>query len=238
MISILKGLKRRPRTIGKDWFENQDDAAKESILGKEVFKAYKDNNLSLDDFVAFRKDKRFGESVTRKPLAKILADKKIDSRGIEKERAMMGKRQDRNIQLDEKQIKFIKKEFAAVGGNPDLLRFNEGRMTGYVEEADVIRIRGNILPIENSSHPRSRMSVRAVLAHELQHRKFSPSKFDVDDWRDEFRASFLAATRTKNLTESERYDLMDDAVRRAEEAGQKIKKTRQMKRILGIPYDD
>lgn len=75
MISILKGLKRRPRTIGKDWFENQDDAAKESILGKETFKAYKDNNLILDDFVAFRDDKRFGKSVTRKPLAKILADK-------------------------------------------------------------------------------------------------------------------------------------------------------------------
>lgn len=77
MISILKGLKRRPRTIGKDWFESQSDAAQEEILGKEAFAAYKQNDLTLDDFVAFRNDKRFGKSVTRRPLAKILADKGV-----------------------------------------------------------------------------------------------------------------------------------------------------------------
>lgn len=76
MIAVILGLNRRPRTIGKDWFENLSDGGKESILGKEVFLVYRQNNLTLDDFVAFKNDKRFGKSVTRKPLAKILADKK------------------------------------------------------------------------------------------------------------------------------------------------------------------
>lgn len=77
MKAVIKGLPARPRTLGKDWFEKQTDATKETILGKETFVAYKQHNLNLDDFVAFRNDKRFGKSVTRKPLAKILADKGI-----------------------------------------------------------------------------------------------------------------------------------------------------------------
>lgn len=84
MISIIIGLKRRPRTIGKDWFEEQPNAVKEEILGTDAFAVYQDKNLTLDDFVAFRNDKRFGKSVTRKPLAKVLADKgiEIDSKAM------------------------------------------------------------------------------------------------------------------------------------------------------------
>lgn len=75
MLPIIIDLPRRPRTIGKDWFESQSDEAKEKILGKEGFLAFQEHELALKDFVAFRNDKRFGKSVTRKPLAKILADK-------------------------------------------------------------------------------------------------------------------------------------------------------------------
>ena len=78
MIAVIIDLPRRPRTLGKDWFETQDDATKETILGKEAFLAYQQNGLTLNDFVAFRNDKRFGKSVTRKPLAKILADKNLN----------------------------------------------------------------------------------------------------------------------------------------------------------------
>lgn len=77
LIPVIEGLPRRKRTLGRDWFESQPDEVKGNILGKETFAAYRDNNLSLDDFVAFRNDKRFGKSVTRKPLAKILADKGV-----------------------------------------------------------------------------------------------------------------------------------------------------------------
>jgi len=81
MISVIIGLPRRKRTIGKEWFESQTDETKSKILGKETFAAYNDHGLTLDDFVAFKNDKRFGKSVTRKPLAKILADKGIDPNG-------------------------------------------------------------------------------------------------------------------------------------------------------------
>ncbi len=239
MIPVLIGLKRRPRTIGQDWFEKQDDSVKESVLGKETFAVYKENNLKLDDFVAFRNDKRFGKSVTRKPLAKILADKNINNvrpviRGI------VGQRHSAARILTKDEIKLIKNEFKSIGGNPKNLLFNEGLQTGYIDGSKYIQICGDILPLEGSTHPRSRMSVKAVLAHEQQHRIFSGTPFKVGDWRDEFRASFLAAKRTKNLTERERYDLMDDAVLRATEAGQrdKIKLTNEMKRILGLPIYD
>lgn len=77
MKSVIDGLPARKRTIGRDWFEQQPDDVQETILGKENFLAYQKHNLTLDDFVAFRNDKRFGKSVTRKPLAKILADKGV-----------------------------------------------------------------------------------------------------------------------------------------------------------------
>ena len=80
MKSVIIGLPARPRTIGKDWFEKQPDETKEKILGKDAFAAYDKHNLTLGDFVAFRNDKRFGKSVTRKPLAKILADKGISDK--------------------------------------------------------------------------------------------------------------------------------------------------------------
>ena len=75
MIPVIKGFSRRPRTIGKDWFDGLSDEGKASVLGKETFLIYQQNNLSLNDFVAFKNDKRFGKSVYQKPLAKILADK-------------------------------------------------------------------------------------------------------------------------------------------------------------------
>jgi uncharacterized protein with gpF-like domain len=73
--AVIEGLPAPKRTIGNDWFESQTDDVKRQILGGENFKAYKKHNLTLNDFVAFKTDARFGESVTRKPLAKILADR-------------------------------------------------------------------------------------------------------------------------------------------------------------------
>lgn len=72
---VIIDLPRRTRTIGKDWFENLSDEEQEKILGKEGFLAYQEHGLALKDFVTFSNDKRFGKSVARKPLAKILADK-------------------------------------------------------------------------------------------------------------------------------------------------------------------
>lgn len=79
IIPVIVGLPRRPRTIGGEWFENLSNEDKAKILGKEAFLAYEQHDLTLNDFIAFRNDKRFGKSVTRKPLAKILADKGISN---------------------------------------------------------------------------------------------------------------------------------------------------------------
>lgn len=77
MKSVIIDLPAKKRTLGKDYFENLSDEDKEKILGKETFLAYKEHGLTLDDFVTFRNDKRFGKSVSRKPLAKILSEKGI-----------------------------------------------------------------------------------------------------------------------------------------------------------------
>lgn len=78
MKPVILDIPAKTRTLGRDYFETLTDEQKEKILGKEAFLAYKHHNLTLDDFVIFRNDKRFGRAVSRRPLAKILADKGIE----------------------------------------------------------------------------------------------------------------------------------------------------------------
>jgi hypothetical protein len=60
----------------------------------------------------------------------------------------------------------------------------------------------------------------AVLAHEYYgHYKFSPSEFKSGDWRDEMRASYIAALKAPNLSDKDRAYLILDAYERAKEAG-------------------
>lgn len=68
----------------------------------------------------------------------------------------------------------------------------------------------------NSTNLRDLLSTKAVLAHEYYgHYKAHPSKFKIDDWRDEFQASYKAAIDTPNLSYNERRMLMLDAFDRA-----------------------
>ena len=102
----------------------------------------------------------------------------------------------------------------------NVLKFNEGDYTGFVDAFKIIYVRGNVLPDTDGTSVRDRMSSRAVLAHEYYgHYKSHPSKYKVGDWRDEYNASRNAAINTPNLTEQERADLMVDAYDRAKEAG-------------------
>ncbi len=75
MIAVIEGLPRRKRTIGSDWFDEQPDAIKEEILGKEAFLAFQNGDVELKDFVGWKNDKRFGRSVYRKPLMTVLQSK-------------------------------------------------------------------------------------------------------------------------------------------------------------------
>jgi hypothetical protein len=112
------------------------------------------------------------------------------------------------------------------------LRFNQGRQTGYIDELDIINVRGDVLPIEDALHPRSSMSSRAVLAHERGHQTYQNTSVAPGAWNDEFRASYWAAKNAPSLTQAERVDLLNDAMMRAREAGVPIRLNQFMRETL------
>jgi hypothetical protein len=126
----------------------------------------------------------------------------------------------------------LKNEFADLGGDPDILRFNRGAQTSFVDDADRINVRGDVNPVEGAHHPRSAMSSKAVLGHELGHRAHRGTKLPVGAWNDEFRASYWAARNLAGLSDEERIHLILDAMERAREAGVPIKANALMRRIL------
>lgn len=135
--------------------------------------------------------------------------------------------------LTTQEIEQVIAEAEEIDIDTNVLRFNEGRCTGYSDEKDVIFIRGNIIPDIASTKNRDRMSVRAVLAHEYYgHRSFRFSTLNAGSWKDEFRASYVAAIKAPNLTQEDRATLMVDAYERAEEAGIVLKKTKKYNRIV------
>lgn len=122
----------------------------------------------------------------------------------------------------------------------DIYIFNDKRHvespylgTGYNQFLDKIFITKNVFPDEKSfsMHPRDRLSVRAVLAHEYYgHRQFRDEYLKdaetgiitTPQWEDECRASINAALYAPNLTSQERALLLDDALFRAHEYGQEL----------------
>ncbi|MCE4538229.1 hypothetical protein LXT12_13305 [Pelomonas sp. P7] len=152
--------------------------------------------------------------------------------GPSAERMTGGLRNPANLRLDERQMQRLSQEFVEVGGDPAMLRFNRGSQTSFVDELNIVNVRGDVLPIEDALHPRSSMSSRAVLAHELGHAAHRGTGVEVGAWNDEFRASYWAARNAPGLSEMERVDLLNDAVLRAREAGVPIKMNKFMRETL------
>jgi hypothetical protein len=172
---------------------------------------------------------------TTEEWEKQKAVEKADESGIiNTERGMAnGTRNSRSYILNNDEIKYILSEAEAIDIPVEMLKFNYGTRTGYVEYSDVIHIKGDILPDEDSPIARDRLTVRAVLAHEYYgHRANSPSEYDINDWRDEFRASYDAAVNAPNLSDRERADLMVDAYDRARENNQIIEYDEVARRII------
>jgi len=135
-------------------------------------------------------------------------------------RSASGLRRSPSIELTDEEINFLKSDISAIGADESVFRFNEGNRTAFSDRTGNINVRGDVFPDKNSTHPRDMMSERAVLAHEYYgHYDFAPSAFEATDWRDEFRASYIAAIKTPNLTDNDRRYLMLDAYERAREAG-------------------
>lgn len=72
LIPVIIGLPRRPRTLGRDWFDQQPIAIKEEILGKEAADAYVRGEVGLGDFVGWATDKFFGNCVYTRKLSDAL----------------------------------------------------------------------------------------------------------------------------------------------------------------------
>jgi len=122
--------------------------------------------------------------------------------------------------LTEHDILHLKDEIKAIGADSRVFLFNTGLQTGYIDDTGFINVRGDVMPDKTSVHPRDMMSERAVLAHEYYgHFMYSPSAFEPGDWRDEFRASYMAAIKSPNLSNDDRRLLMLDAYERAKESG-------------------
>jgi hypothetical protein len=135
--------------------------------------------------------------------------------------------------LSDKEIGQLKNEIQSISADEKVFSFNTGTRTSYSDTTNQIRVRGDVFPDLQSTHPRDRMSARAVLAHEYYgHYKHSPSKIDIGDWRDEFRASYMAAKNAPNLSDEDRRYLILDAIERATEAGAAIKHNKFMKEVL------
>ena len=137
--------------------------------------------------------------------------------------------------LSKREIEHLKQEIKAICADDNVFVFNEYFKTGFRDDYNIISVSGDVMPdiSSGSIHPRDLMSERAVIAHEYYgHYKYAPSQFDVGDWRDEFRASYMAAKNTPNLTDEDRRYLVLDAIERAKEMGVTIKYNDFMRRVL------
>ena len=135
--------------------------------------------------------------------------------------------------LTESEIESVKRDAKSLKIPVSVLRFNEGFSTSFVDKLGIITIRGDVLPDLSSHVLRDRLTQKAVLAHEYYgHYKSHPSKFDFDDWRDEFSASYNAATTAPGLSDEERRELMLDAFDRAKEAGVSAKYNKTARRYI------
>ncbi len=154
-------------------------------------------------------------------------------KAVEGGRAAGGVRQSAFKELNAEEILYIKNEFAEIGGDPSKLRFNKGSSTSYRDDIDMINIRGDVFADISEIHPRSVMSERAVLAHEYYgHAAYRGTTAKIGSWNDEFRASYMAAKNAPNLSDIDRYHLIQDAITRAQEAGVTIKPNNFMRSIL------
>jgi len=148
-------------------------------------------------------------------------------------RDVNGYRQSRHNVLTEKDIEHLLGEIDAIGADRSVFRFNEGYRTGYDDDEIAINVKGDVYPDLTSKHPRDLMSERAVLAHEYYgHYKFFRSQFKSGDWRDEMRASYIAALQAPNLSDEDRAYLMLDAYERAREAGHMLEYSKKAREII------
>ena len=172
--------------------------------------------------------KKVDETVAKSGESGIMKVRKMGSRKM-----AYGLRKPRTHILTKNEINALKEDISIIEADENVFRFNMGRYTGYNDKLDKINVKGDVLPDMNSQHPRDLMSSRAVLAHEYYgHKAYRGTKLPNGSWNDEFRASYMAAKNTPNLTDDDRQFLVLDALERAKEKGISIKYNDFIRRIL------
>lgn len=150
--------------------------------------------------------------------------------------------------LTNNEIQKLTYDILTINADLNIFIFNDPkhlltRGTCYNYVQDKIFVTKNVFQGYNndSTHPRDRMSPRAVLAHEYYGHRPERQRYikehnkeirKIPYWRDEAFASIRAALNTPNLTQEERAMLLEDARFRAREAGEKLELNQNMKEIL------
>ena len=164
-----------------------------------------------------------------------------------------GMRDTSGTPLSEKEIAYVEAQIERIGAERSVFVFNAPshlhRTTCYNFDEDKIYVTRSVFPDTRygSTHPRDLMSLATVLAHEYyghrRHREEYLSDCEKGEdfhttpiWQDECRASIEAAKITPNLTDTERKNLIMDAVYQANEYNQYIEMDDFMKEIIyGYP---
>lgn len=151
--------------------------------------------------------------------------------------------------LTDDEINMIKFEIHAIGADLSVFVFNDENHinTCYNDKEDKIYIRGDILPDTRyaSNITRDLMSVRAVLAHEYYGHRPHREEYlrdakigmkTIPTWEDEYRASYEVAKYSPNLSDLDRYHLIQDAIDRKKEANQVVELDDFMRETLYGSY--
>ena len=137
--------------------------------------------------------------------------------------------------LTDEEIEILKSDIEAIQADESVFVFNDRRVRGtsYIPALDTVAVKGNVFPDMDSIHPRDLLSTRAVLAHEYYgHRPYRDTEMSIGDWRDEFRASYMAARNSPGLTDEDRRLLILDSAERAKEAGISINYNNYMRGVI------
>ncbi len=137
------------------------------------------------------------------------------------------------IRIVESEQMRLRRIASELGEDLSILHFNQGRMTAYIDR-NQINVVGNIYPRGGALDPLSRMSERAVLAHEFAHRRFDvktglsgTNLLNPNSLLDEYRTNVWAAMHYKSkLSPQERLDLLEAAryyVRQFESADRHVR---------------
>lgn len=215
-------------------YQRGQDIQRKALRDRRQWERYKAvlGEENVPSYGGFRRMKQAGSEKWQQLREQMVSKKANNTRAFSRNMAN-GLRQSPYHILTEEEQRTILTEAEQIGADQSILSFNTGSQTGFSDQTGKINVRGDIFPDLTSVQARDIMSSRAVLAHEYYgHYQFSPSAYEVGDWRDEMRASYIAALKTPGLTREERSALLVDAYDRAKASGYYYEYSKRAREII------